>query len=340
MFRLRLIVLLLISGLSGVIIAQNCSVKLRDAENLFNAGLVEQVPALLEECLQSGFTKTEEHSAYQLIIRSYLYEDKIQLAEETMEEFLKKNPEYELSPTDNADFVYYFYKFKVKPVLQLSANMGSNFSFISVIESQSTSGVPGSKDYSNENFSFAAGLEARIRLSKKFEIGAGIDYSRVTFSATEPFLNYAVANSPETQTRLEIPLQGYFFPKQYGGFSPYIKVGAAASMNISTIAAQNSINTDANNPIPKIGPDENRTDSRQFVETIIIGGIGCKYKLPRSYVFIDVSGRFGTLDQAKAGELTNSEWFYGVTDDRFRINNIRFNIGYTFIFYKTSKIEE
>ncbi len=341
MCKARLITLLLFFTVGGhLILAQDCAVKLRDAENLFNAGLVEQVPELLEACLESGFTKAEEHSAYQIIIRSYLYEDKIDMAEATMLEFLKKNPEYELSPTDNADFVYLFNKYEVKPVLQVSSKLGTNFTFMSIIEAQSVSGQPVPKDYSNENFSFAAGLEARIRLSEKFELGAGVDYSQVTFSVTESFLNYSTANSPETQLRIEIPLLGYYFPKQYGGFSPYVKAGVAASMNISSIASQSSSNTDANNAIPKIGPDEKLTDSRQFIEAVAIAGIGCRYKLPSSYIFVDVSGRFGTLDQSKPGELTNSQWFYGVSDDRFRINNIRFNIGYTYIFYKPIKKEE
>lgn len=340
MIKQKLITFLILIFLFKSAYSQDCSVKLRDAENLFNAGIVEEVPPLLESCLVDGFTKAEEHSAYQIIIRSYLFDDKIELAEATMMEFLKKNPEYEILPTDNADFVYLFNKYKVTPVLQISANFGSNFTFMSIIDAQSVSGQPFPKDYSNENLSFATGLEAKIRLSEKFELGTGLDYSQITFRVTEPFLKYSIANSPETQVRIEVPILGYYFPKQYGGFSPYIKAGAAASMDISSIASQSSSNTDANNVIPKTGPDEKLTDSRQFIETIAIVGIGCRYKLPRSYIFVDISGRFGTLDQSKPGELTNSQWFYGVSDDRFRINNIRFNIGYTYIFYKPFKKED
>ncbi len=168
MFRTTLITLIFGAALSQFSFAQeDCAVNLRDAENLFNAGQVGEVPELLAECLESGFTKAEEHSAYQLIIRSYLYADKIDLAEATMLEFLKKNPEYELSPTDNANFVYLFNKYHVKPVVQISANFGSNFTFISVTDEHSVSGNPVEKDYGNETFSFAAGLEAKIRLNQK-----------------------------------------------------------------------------------------------------------------------------------------------------------------------------
>ena len=341
MFKARLITLLLFFAACGqFLVAQDCAVKLRDAENLFNAGLVEQVPELLAACLESGFTKAEEHSAYQIIIRSYLYEDKINMAEATMLEFLRKNPEYKLSPTDNADFVYLFNKYEVKPVVQLSANIGTNYTFISVIEENSTSGNPLSKDYGNETFSIAAGLEAKISFGEHFEFGAGIDYSQVTFSYKEPFLDFSEAYYPETQIRLEIPLRGYYYPLSFSGFSPYVSLGAAASFNVSTLASVSANNTDANNVIPHTGPDEDRTDSRHFLEPIIIGGIGCKYKLPRSYIFIDISARMGTLNQYKEGLPTNSEWFYYSTDDQFRINNLRFSLGYTYIFYKPSRKEE
>ena len=319
---------------------QDCAVKLRDAENLFNAGLLEEVPGLLADCLESGFNKAEELSAYQLIIRSYLYEDKIELAEQTMLEFLKKNPEYELSPTDNADFVYLFNKFSVRPRLQLSANLGSNLTFVSLISEHSTSGTPQGKKYSNEQMSFAAGLEAKIRISPAFEVGTGLDYSQVSFSVSEDLLEYTTATSPERQTRLEVPVLAYWIPMEVKGFSPYARAGAAGSFNISTLASQSNDNIDVNSTGGKEGKDEDKTASRSFFEVQPVIGVGARYKLPRSYISFDISGRLATTNQAQPGDLKNSDWFYLISDDYFSINNIRFNIGYTFIFYKPEKIEK
>ncbi|MEZ5000336.1 MAG: hypothetical protein R2727_06710 [Bacteroidales bacterium] len=43
-----------------------------------------------------------------------------------MLEFLGRTPEYEISPTDNADFVYLFNKYRVKPLLQIAINGTAN----------------------------------------------------------------------------------------------------------------------------------------------------------------------------------------------------------------------
>jgi hypothetical protein len=91
--------------------AGTCAEKLKTAQSLFSKGQVEQIPSLLKDCLQSGFKKEEALAAYKLLIQTFLLNDKLDQADSTMYEFLKKNPEYQLSPTDHSSFVYLFNKF-------------------------------------------------------------------------------------------------------------------------------------------------------------------------------------------------------------------------------------
>jgi len=340
MFRLRLIILLLIPGLSGIINAQDCSVKLRDAEDQFNAGLVEEVPALLEDCLESGFTKTEEHSAYQIIIRSYLFEDKIDLAEQTMIEFLKKNPEYKVRPTDNADFVYLLNKFRVKPVVQLSIKGSANLSFISIIEGNSLSGDPVDGKYSNSSATYGVGLGARFKINDKFELGGAVDFSQLGFNYSETLLDFTRVSYSEKQQRLEIPLELFYSPKQYGLFHPYIKAGAGLALNFRTVAVVNTENIDVNNAVPHTGEPENRNPARNLADPLLVAGLGCKLKLPRSYFFIDVSTRLGLRNQTITEEPANLPYHYFFTDDLFRVNSLKFSMGYIYIFYKPEKLED
>lgn len=340
MHRSVLILTLLLFLVNGAVYSQDCAVKLRDAENLFNAGRVEEVPGLLRECLASGFTKAEEMTAYQLIIRSYLFDDETEQAENTMLEFLKKNPEYEISPTDNADFVYLFNKFRVRPLIQLGISGGGVATIISGVETNSVAGTPVEGDYSNDKLSFTAGIEAIIRLSDKFELGAGVDYTELSFSYSELYLNFALNSYTEKQRHIEIPLQLYYIPRTFGIVFPYVKGGLGMALNMSTTSEVAQVNLDANNPIPHPASQVNRTDGRQSLDQFISAGLGCRIKLPRSYAFADISTRIGTRVQSKAGIPSDLEYFYGYTDDLFSLSSIRFSVGYIFIIYKPSKREE
>ena len=59
---------------------------------------------LLQPCIERGFTPEERLSAYKLLILCQIYNDDIGGAHEGMLAFLKKYPEYELSPTDPDEF--------------------------------------------------------------------------------------------------------------------------------------------------------------------------------------------------------------------------------------------
>ena len=319
---------------------QDCSVKLRDAENRFNAGLVEEVPALLKECLDKGFTRAEELTAYQVIIRSYLYDDKMDLAEQTMLEFLQKYPEYEIRTTDNADFIYLLGKFRVKPVVQISLKGSANLSFISVMERNSLSGDPVKGKYRNGSATYGLGIDARFTITDRIEIGGGIDYSQLGFNYMEELLDFTRVNYSEKQQRLELPLEVYYNPKHYGLFYPYIKAGTGLAMNFRTVAVVNTENIDVNNAVPHTGEPENRNPARNFADPLFIAGLGCKIKLPHSYFFADISTRMGLRNQSVTENPGNLPWHYFYSDDLFRINALKLSVGYIYIFYRPEKREE
>src|SRR5512147_1823031 len=133
----RLISTALIFLLPAGLLAQEtgtCAEKLKNAQSFFDKGQVEEVPGLLKDCLRSGFKKEEELTAYKLLIQTFLLKDKLEQADSTMFEFLRKNPEYQLSPTDHSSFVYLYNKFRVKPVIQVSVHAGLNKPFLTFVE--------------------------------------------------------------------------------------------------------------------------------------------------------------------------------------------------------------
>ncbi len=340
MIRSASLLLLLVSVSIYSLNAQDCSVNLRNAESLFNSGRVEEVPVLLESCLKSGFTSAEELSAYKLIIRSYLFDDKADLAEEMMLEFLRKYPEYEVSQTDNSDFIYLLNKFRVKPVIQLGLRGGFNLAYILGKNENTVSGVPEGTSYSNDNVSLSLGGIIRYRINEEFEAGLELDYSEVSFSCSEKFLSYALVSYREKQRRLESALNVYYSPWNFSGFIPYFKVGAGLAFNLSTEGVSGFNNYDINNPFERASPDISRTDYREQADILAVAGIGCKYKLPSGYLFVDIDTRLGTVNQSIPGLPSDQELYYFFTDDSFRLNTMRFSLGYIFIIYKPERLPE
>ncbi len=320
--------------------AQDCAVNLRNAEELFDAGRVEEVPALLESCLESGFTAAEELAAYKLIIRSYLFDDKTDMAEAMMLEFLKKNPEYKISPTDNTDFIYLFNKFNVKPVIQLGLKAGINYTYILGKQDLSVSGEAAGADYRNENFTIALGGLVKYKINDFLEAGIELDYSEASFNISEEFLSYGIVSYKEKQRRLESTVNIYYEPWYFNGLIPYFKAGAGMAYNISTTASSTLYNSDVNNPFERAGPEVNRVDARNRADILIAAGLGCKYKLPSGYVFFDLDTRAGMMNQSIPGVPTDQELYYFFTDDMFRLNVIRASLGYIFIIYKPERIPE
>lgn len=335
-FLLLLLSFVFITGLS----AQDCAVNLRNAEGFFAAGRVEEVPPLLESCLESGFTAAEELAAYKLVIRSYLLDDKTDMAEAMMLEFLRKNPEYQISPTDNSDFIYLFNKFNVKPVIQLGLKAGINYTYIMGKQDLSLSGEAAGTDYSNENLTIALGGLVKYKINDFLEAGVEMDYSEVSFNISENFLSYGIVSYNEKQRRLESTVNIYYEPWDFNGLIPYFKAGAGMAYNIATRASSTFYNSDVNNPFERAGPEVSRMDSRNRADILIAAGLGCKYKLPSGYVFFDVDTRAGMMNQSIPGIPTDQELYYFFTDDRFRLNVMRASLGYIFIIYKPERIRE
>ncbi|HUS85954.1 MAG TPA: outer membrane beta-barrel protein [Bacteroidales bacterium] len=340
MIRSVLIFLVIIFTAGSGLKAQDCAVKLREAENSFNQGRVEEVPGLLESCLESGFTREEELSAYKLIIRSYLFDDKTDLAEQTMLEFLKKRPEYEISPTDNADFIYLLSQYRIKPVIQVGLHGGMNFSYTMGKTRQSVSGDPLGSEYNYDNGTILLGGNIRYPFNEKIEVGIEINYTETAFRYSEEFLYYGLVQYFEKQRRVETPVNVYYSPWHLGGFIPFFKGGFGAAIILSTDARSIFSNIDLNNPFENSGVNENRDDHRIRTDYMLTAGFGCKYKLPSSYIFVDVSTKLGLQNQAIPGIPTNQELYYLYTDDKFHLNSLNISMGYIYIFYKPQKITQ
>jgi hypothetical protein len=291
--------------------------------------------------MKSGFNREEALTAYKLLIQSYLFEDKLELADSTMLAFLKKNPEYQVSPTDHSSFVHLFNNFKVKPVVQISVHLGTNLPFLTFIDPESTAGEPGKSIYNTKVINLFVSIEAKFELSKKFELNFEPGYSQLAFTNIEEFMRFGKINYTENQKRLELPVSVTYNITNFGKFTPYGRLGFGPAITLGSTATTTFDPTDINGT-PITGTDIDRKDSRIFMDFFTQVGAGIKFKTRGGFLFTEIRSNFGILNQTIRGGDSAEELSekYKYVDDDFHINSLNISIGYTQIFYKPSKRKE
>jgi hypothetical protein len=337
---LVLLGLIPVSGFSQE--TSSCAENFRNAQSLFNRGQVEQIPSILSGCLKSGFTREESLAAYKLLIQTYLFEDKLQLADSAMLAFLKKYPEYELSPTDHSSFVYLFNNFNVKPVVQISYHIGTNIPYLTFINPVSVSGEPVEGNYSSELLNLYTSFEAKFEINKKMEINIEAAYSQLSFTSTEQITDpdKGTTTYTELQRRIELPVSVTYNLKNHGKFTPYGRLGLGPALLLGSTATADFNPADINGT-SHTGPELKRDASRITLDIFGQAGAGIKYKTNGGFLFAELRSNFGFLNQVtgegcspEEQELAN---YYYYADDDFHLNALNFTLGYTQIFYKPSK---
>ena len=316
-----------------------CAENLRNAQSLFDNGQVEQIPVVLGECLRSGFKQEEELAAYKLIIQTYLFQDKNEKADSAMLAFLKKYPEYQLSPTDHSSFVHLYNNFNVKPVVQFVLHVGTNLPFLTFIDPQSLSADPESSKYTTDAINLFASLEAKFTLNSKLELNIEGGYSQLSFTNREDFLEYGIVNYSEVQHRIEVPVTATYNLISFSKFTIYARAGAGVAFDLS--ATTKNVLFENIGKIPfseRESPDLSRDDSRIKMDIFGQAGGGIKLKIPKGYLNFEIRTNMGIYDQVIEGGISATllEGYY-YKDDGFNLNAVNLSFGYTQIFYKPSK---
>ncbi len=207
----------------------SCTVRLREAQEQYDAGQIEAVPGLLHSCLQNGFTQEEKLQGYKLLINSYIFDDNLNRAEYYMLEFLKIYPEYKVTETDPYEFVSLLNQFGTKPRGSIGFSLGGIMPLVRVIEPFSTSplsDIP--SDYSFTVPGFRAGLSYNHTLGKWLELGLDPAFLQYTFDQEVKPFPFVRVESREVQGRIELPVSLILlFPGDKVNF--YIRSGIKAS---------------------------------------------------------------------------------------------------------------
>lgn len=336
--KLLLILPILLLAFSTEIKAQeeDCSFTLTKAQKLFDAGTIEQIPKMLQPCIDQGFSEEDKLQAYKLIILSYLFDNNMKEAENAMLNFLNKYPEYEILPADPAEFIQLFNTYNTIPVASFGAVAGTNFSNIRAINLYGTDNTKGT--YSSTGFSFQAGLAYRRYLTPKFDLSIEGIYLQTSYQYANPNLDAGKQLTfTETQSRIEIPLTTIYTPVKWGKFSPYVRAGFNTTYLLTDAATLLNTDTYTSKPTTNTGSMSDKRIPLQFWG-ILGGGIG--FNFTKSCVMLDIRYNRGFNMQNNNHYIKadlDQQNVSGYSENDFKMSDFFISLSYFYKFYKPEK---
>ena len=116
-----------------------------------------------------------------LIILSYLFDKNDKQADKEMLIFLKNYPEYELTASDQAEFIQLFNTYRTLPIGAIGAIATTNTAYPYAFKLRSTSPVPGGS-YKNNGIGFSGGIDYLQYIHKKVDLSLEVLYVSNSYS--------------------------------------------------------------------------------------------------------------------------------------------------------------
>ncbi len=321
---------------------ENCTSILEEAEELFDQGIIEDIPDILDDCLKNGFSPQEKIRAQKLIILSYLFDNRVNDAERVMLNFLRKNPEYKVKPTDAAEFAALLSNFRTIPVISAGVFIGGNLSFPGMIGQYgpyNTNTETGAYLSLPADFQLGAGLN--IFLSNSLELNLEGIFIRNSFTWSNLQYGFAQINKIETHQRFEFPLS---LSIDLGGkrIRPYLRLGGSYGILMSAVNnyKREFVNTGSAYFSPLQAYNIDITNRRKDYSISVTGGGGIKYKIPRGHFYLDIRYFYSMTDLVIPDNRWEDEliFTYYTADNDFMLDYLAFSAGLRYSFYKPKKL--
>jgi len=341
-FKLTFSILLILLTFQNIKAQDECITTLEKAELLFEQGIIEEIPALLNDCLNEGFAPEEKIRAQKLIILSYLFDNNVPQAENVMLRFLGDNPEYQTRQDDPAEFTTLFSSFRTYPFLSAGAFIGGNLSSATLLEQYG----PFNPNIDEGNYSiafpeFQVGAAANIYLTSKLELNIESIYTRNSFEYTNIQYGFAEVFKKETIQKLEFPVSlTYDLPGDK--WIPYVRMGSSYGIVLGVNAnyEREYVNT-GQEVIPPIesGIIDLKDRRGTGVFSAVLGG-GVKLKIPKGYMYLDLRYSYGLSRQVNPETRWDQEttFLFYQADGDFQLDYLSFSIGYRYSFFKSTKL--
>ncbi|MDX9769008.1 MAG: hypothetical protein RBT19_01500 [Tenuifilaceae bacterium] len=314
-----------------------CSDQLRLAQRKYDSGLLDDIPSIIEPCLERGFTKEEKANAYKLLIQSYLFSDLQDQADNVMLRFLREFPEYRIAPNDHTEFVNLHRTYRTTPIMKIEASIGISLTLPWVLE------YYGPENLSVPNVSYASSsgitLEGNYidQLTGDFDISLGLSFSFLRIGYSNDVYDYTSTSAVFRQSYIGAPLAVRYNKRMLGvnmfakgGVEPVFMLSSTIGFTRDVLAAQDPISGDEN-----VLGQQRRFDVRPIVS------VGADFSIGGAQLFVTAGFRFGTINPTqKSLRYSNDDLYqkyYFIPDD-YLTHQAIISFSYVFSVYSPKKI--
>ncbi len=323
----------------GVCLAQDdCATKIQEARKLNDQGMIDEIPGMLAPCMEEGFSRVQKIEAYKLIILAYLFDDNQFEAEKSMLEFLKKFPEYEVSPNDPIEFVYLFESYRTTSVFSFGITAGFNLTDPRIIEPFSAFDLSQAELKNTMKPGFQVGLGVGRYIRKNMVLNIEFNFTSNQYKFTDeihqPLIDgLSSVSYTEKLFKVEFPVYvAYEF--NIKKVNCYVSLGASAA-KITGATGQPSRKFHEN--MQSLSGES--TDISTYRTNMLYSGLagaGIRYKVPRGVIAVGLRASFGINNIVASYNNEFIGKFY-YRDDDFSLNTYSLTAGYYFSFYKPKK---
>lgn len=329
--------------------AQNasCTQNLNSAEDLFEQGNLLGIPRLLNSCFRkSGFSKEETIRAYRLLTLVYIYTDNEALAEQSLVNLFKADPEHPLDENDPAELAYLYEKFKSKPIFRIGIKAGANQTSVNSFGTFGSFNT-GDQGTSSTSKTYTPKIGFGVEGTFEYQLPAGLE---AILGVGYVIQSYEVSSTPydpaafnvtltESQNWVKVPLM-LRYKLHLGNIHPYIYAGGSFDYLLSS---KFSGERQGGQTVTISNLDLFGSNLRRQINASVIGGAGIKLRSKTNFIIIEARYSQGIANVVDAGNrYANQELVFraGHVDDNFAMNNISVSIGYVKSIYRPKKYSE
>ncbi|MFY0608257.1 MAG: PorT family protein [Cyclobacteriaceae bacterium] len=371
----RLLPIVILSILTVGAYAQNCTQKLNQAEDEYEAGRLIGIPQLLEGCLDN-FSQEEEVRARKLLTQVYIFTDQEAKAEVALVELLKTEPEHRLDPqVDPAEMFFLYNQYRTRPIFRVGIRVGVNSSSPRLINEYAVFNNEESKPFYNgktldgetsqsvaltdstsatyvPRSGLGIGFNGEILIErhfgKGFELGLGPQFRFSQYHLDSYLLEQLGEEGTNRQMYLRAPLIArytYGYENRDQKFLPYAFVGFSFDYLLSANYSQAARFGGTAYTLEANSSDKDLKAAEQVnsINYSLLGGLGVKIRAKTH--FITIEARYdNSLRNYINGEnryLNKTSLFdLGFVESDLSLDFWSFTVGYTISIYSPKKLKE